>query len=142
MPKSTRHARSTATASSVGTPGSIVDATLVTFARELGGLLGETQTRAEHWLTHRKGIIARLTDLRDTASRLLTQLAPTGQAVKGKRPARAQAAKAKQTKSPSSSPRGQAATRRTSKGGMSVAATRRPVTPRRRTSPRKKPTSA
>jgi hypothetical protein len=44
------------------------------FAEDLGKLLGQAQNKAENWLGQRKAIAANLIGLRDTATRLLSQL--------------------------------------------------------------------
>ena len=44
------------------------------FAEDLGKLLGQAQNRAESWLGQRKAIADHLIGLRDTATRLLSQL--------------------------------------------------------------------
>jgi hypothetical protein len=44
------------------------------FAEDLGRLLGTAQTKAEGWMNQRKEIIKHLSEIRDTASRLLTDL--------------------------------------------------------------------
>src|SRR5262245_40693316 len=58
------------------------------FAEDLGRLLGTAQTKAEGWLGQRKEIIKHLSDIRDTASRLLTDLGHQAErAVRRGRPA-------------------------------------------------------
>jgi hypothetical protein len=44
------------------------------FAEDLGKLLGHAQVKAEGWLGQRKAIVANLTELRDTATKLLSDL--------------------------------------------------------------------
>src|SRR3954471_3326749 len=44
------------------------------FAEDLGRLLGTARGKAENWLNQREAIVKNLTDLRDTASKLLTDL--------------------------------------------------------------------
>ena len=44
------------------------------FAEDLGRLLGTAQTKANHWLGQRQAIVKHLTAVRDTASKLLTDL--------------------------------------------------------------------
>jgi hypothetical protein len=44
------------------------------FAEDLGNLLGRARTKAEDWLGQRQAIVKNLTELRDTASKLLSDL--------------------------------------------------------------------
>jgi hypothetical protein len=44
------------------------------FAEDLGRLLGTATGKAEKWLGQRKAIVQHLSDVRDTASKLLTDL--------------------------------------------------------------------
>jgi hypothetical protein len=44
------------------------------FAEDLGHLLGSATKKAENWLSQRQQIVKRLTEVRDTASKLLTDL--------------------------------------------------------------------
>src|SRR5437762_13904994 len=44
------------------------------FAEDLGRLLGTARGKAENWLNQRQAIVKNLTDLRDTATKLLTDL--------------------------------------------------------------------
>src|SRR5580765_8991633 len=44
------------------------------FAEDLGRMLGHARTKAEGWLGQRRAIVKNLTELRDEASKLLTQL--------------------------------------------------------------------
>jgi hypothetical protein len=44
------------------------------FAEDLGRLLGTARAKADNWLSQRQQIAKHLTDIRDTASHLLTQL--------------------------------------------------------------------
>ncbi len=44
------------------------------FAEDLGRLLGTAQTKAQHWLGQRQDIVKHLTAVRDTASKLLSDL--------------------------------------------------------------------
>lgn len=44
------------------------------FADDLGKMLGHARTKAEGWLGQRKTIVKNLTELRDEATKLLTQL--------------------------------------------------------------------
>jgi hypothetical protein len=44
------------------------------FAADLGTLLGTAVNKAERWLSERDKIVKRLTEVRDTASKLLTDL--------------------------------------------------------------------
>jgi hypothetical protein len=44
------------------------------FAEDLGKMLGQARSKAEGWLGQRKAIVKNLTDLRDEATKLLTQL--------------------------------------------------------------------
>ncbi len=60
--------------------------TMVDFAEDLGRLLGSAQAKASNWLNQRKDVIDELTQLRDTANQLLTDLAGSGAAaVRGTR---------------------------------------------------------
>jgi hypothetical protein len=44
------------------------------FAEDLGRLLGTARAKADNWLSQREQIAKQLSDIRDTASRLLTDL--------------------------------------------------------------------
>jgi hypothetical protein len=44
------------------------------FAEDLGRLLGSATKKAESWMEQRQQIVKRLTEVRDTASKLLTDL--------------------------------------------------------------------
>jgi hypothetical protein len=44
------------------------------FAEDLGTVLGTTRRKAEGWLGQRQAIVKNLTELRDTATKLLTDL--------------------------------------------------------------------
>ena len=44
------------------------------FAEDLGKVLGTARARAEGWISQRQEIVRHLTDLRDTASKLLAAL--------------------------------------------------------------------
>jgi hypothetical protein len=48
------------------------------FGEDLGRLLGTAQARAKHWLGQRQEIVKHLSDIRDTASRLLADLGQGG----------------------------------------------------------------
>src|SRR5437868_3869411 len=50
------------------------DSKLEEFAEDLGRLLGTARGKAENWLNQRQAIVKDLTDLRDTATKLLTDL--------------------------------------------------------------------
>ena len=50
------------------------DSVVEGFAQDLGKLLGTAQGKADKWLGQRKDIIKHLTELRDTATKLLTEL--------------------------------------------------------------------
>jgi hypothetical protein len=67
--------------------------TMVDFAEDLGRLLGTAQAKASNWLNQRKNVIEELTQLRDTANQLLTDLAGSsaGAARGGRRGPRAAA---------------------------------------------------
>src|SRR4051812_10074422 len=54
------------------------EAKLESFAVDLGKLLGQAQKKAERWLGQRNAIAEQLTNLRDTADRLLSQLGAGG----------------------------------------------------------------
>ena len=49
------------------------------FAEDLGTLLGSATRKAESWLGQRQQIVKRLTEVRDTASKLLTELGQQAQ---------------------------------------------------------------
>lgn len=51
---------------------------LIDFAEDLGRILGTAQAKASNWLNQRKQIINELTRVRDTANRLLGDLAGRG----------------------------------------------------------------
>jgi hypothetical protein len=55
--------------------GAHASKTMVDFAEDLGRLLGTAQAKASNWLNQRKDVIEELTQLRDTANRLLDDLA-------------------------------------------------------------------
>jgi hypothetical protein len=44
------------------------------FAEDLGHLLGQARDKAQNWISQRQAIVDHLTELRDTASKLLTDL--------------------------------------------------------------------
>jgi hypothetical protein len=62
---------------------------MVDFAEDLGRLLGTAQAKASNWLNQRKDVIDELTQLRDTANRLLRDLtggeSPAGAGTRGRR---------------------------------------------------------
>jgi hypothetical protein len=49
------------------------------FAEDLGNMLGTARAKAEGWLSQRQAIVKHLTELRDTATRLLTDLGQEAQ---------------------------------------------------------------
>src|SRR5262245_14468788 len=51
-----------------------LDSRVEAFAEDLGRLLGTARTKAEGWMNQRKEIIQHLSDIRDTATRLLGDL--------------------------------------------------------------------
>ena len=53
-----------------GTTGHVIEG----FAEDLGKMLGQARVKAEGWLGQRQAIVKNLTQLRDEASKLLTQL--------------------------------------------------------------------
>ena len=60
------------------------------FAEDLGRLLGTAQARAQNWLGQRQQIVKHLTGIRDTASKLLTDLGHQAErAARRGRPAKA-----------------------------------------------------
>ena len=60
------------------------------FAEDLGKLLGTAQAKAHGWLSQRQDIIKHLTGVRDTATKLLTDLGHQAErAVRRGRPAKA-----------------------------------------------------
>jgi hypothetical protein len=48
--------------------------TLEGFAEDLGKMLGHARTKAEGWMSQRQAIVKNLTELRDEATKLLSQL--------------------------------------------------------------------
>jgi hypothetical protein len=63
------------------------------FAEDLGTMLGRARNKAEGWLDQRKAIVHQLTQLRDEASKLLTDLGHQAQSiVRRGRPAGSKAA--------------------------------------------------
>jgi hypothetical protein len=54
--------------------GSTTEQKIEGFAEDLGRLLGAASSKAEGWLIERQAIVKHLTEVRDTASGLLTQL--------------------------------------------------------------------
>jgi hypothetical protein len=67
---------------------------MVDFAEDLGRLLGTAQAKASNWLNQRKNVIDELTQLRDTANRLLRDLSgeSAGSATRGMKRGRRTAA--------------------------------------------------
>ena len=61
------------------------DGKIEDFAEELGTLLGTATAKAEGWLNQRKQIATTLSGIRDTASRVLTQLGEETRLVIGRR---------------------------------------------------------
>lgn len=55
------------------------EAQVKAFAEDLGQLLGTARAKAGSWLNQRQEILQHLTNIRDTASKLLTQLGDTSQ---------------------------------------------------------------
>jgi hypothetical protein len=51
------------------------------FAEDLGRILGEARNKAEGWLSQRTAIVKQLTQLRDEASKLLTDLGHRAQSI-------------------------------------------------------------
>ncbi len=82
----TRHIQRTSgqPASTISQPSQSEPA-IADFAQDLGHLLGQAQKKDESWLTQRKAIIDHLTDVRDTARRLLEQLGVTEMPVTDRR---------------------------------------------------------
>ena len=64
------------------------------FAEDLGKMLGSARAKAEGWLGQRQAIVKNLTELRDTASQLLSELGQKAQYVvrRGRKSGRAAAA--------------------------------------------------
>jgi hypothetical protein len=60
------------------------------FAEDLGKMLGHARTKAEGWLSQRQAIVRNLTELRDTATKLLTDLGHQAERVvrRGRKPGR------------------------------------------------------
>jgi hypothetical protein len=54
--------------------GSTTERRIEGFAEDLGRLLGTARSKAEGWLNEREVIVKHLTEVRNTASGLLTQL--------------------------------------------------------------------
>ena len=54
------------------------------FAEDLGNLLGTARAKAQGWLSQRQAIVKNLTDLRDTATRLLSDLGHEAQKAVGR----------------------------------------------------------
>ena len=52
-----------------------LEATVVNFAEDLGRILGTAQRKAEDWMNQRQAITEQLTQIRDTATKYLSQLA-------------------------------------------------------------------
>ena len=52
----------------------MADTAIESFAQDLGKMLGTAQKKAEGWLGQRQAIVKSLTELRDTATKLLTDL--------------------------------------------------------------------
>jgi hypothetical protein len=62
------------------------------FAEDLGKMLGTARAKAEGWIGQRQTIVKSLTELRDTATKLLTDLGhEAGRVTRRGRPARASA---------------------------------------------------
>lgn len=64
------------------------------FAEDLGQMLGTARAKAEGWLGQRQGIVKNLTELRDTASQLLSDMGQKAERVvrRGRKASRAAAA--------------------------------------------------
>ena len=60
------------------------------FAEDLGRMLGKARAKAEGWLGQRQAIVKNLTELRDTASKLLSDLGHEAERVvrRGRKPGR------------------------------------------------------
>src|SRR3982751_904770 len=56
------------------TTGSSLETTVVNFAEDLGRILGTAQRKAEDWMNQRQAITEQLTQIRDTATKYLSQL--------------------------------------------------------------------
>ena len=91
------------------------------FAEDLGKMLGRARAKAEGWLGQRQAIVKNLTDLRDTASKLLADLGhEAGRAVqRGRKAGRAAVAQVSAVKRGPGRPKG---SRRKKKRTMSAAA--------------------
>ena len=63
------------------------------FAEDLGRMLGKARAKAEGWLGQRQAIVKNLTELRDTASQLLSDLGHEAERVvrRGRKPGRPRA---------------------------------------------------
>ena len=61
------------------------DTKLEEFAEDLGRLLGTARGKAESWLNQRQSIVKNLTELRDTATKLLTDLGHDAQQMVARR---------------------------------------------------------
>lgn len=58
--------------------GRAIERAVVGFAEDLGRILGTTQKKAEDWLNQRQAIAEQLTQIRDTATKYLQQIAGGG----------------------------------------------------------------
>jgi hypothetical protein len=69
---------------------STTESALQGFAEDLGNMLGSARQKAEGWLGERQKIVKSLTDLRDTANKLLTDLGHRAEAAmrRGRKPGR------------------------------------------------------
>ena len=59
---------------SVSALGKSAEARIEGFAEDLGNLLGTARAKAENWMGQRQTIVKNLTELRDTATKLLSDL--------------------------------------------------------------------
>ena len=84
MPKKTRTVELLPSQPTTTALPAAAEAKLEGFAEDLGKLLGQAKNKAESWLGQRKAIAEQLTNLRDTANRLLSQLGVGG----GRQPGR------------------------------------------------------
>jgi hypothetical protein len=68
-----------------GRPAKSTEHRIEAFAEDLGRLLGAARAKADNWLGQRQAISKSLIDIRDTASKLLTQLGHQAEAISRRR---------------------------------------------------------
>src|SRR3954452_4541593 len=74
----------------MATTQSSTEAAIGNFAEDLGKMLGHARSKAEGWLGQREAIVKNLTQLRDEATKLLSQLGHDAQTIvrRGRKPGR------------------------------------------------------